>query len=303
MTTPAVDRGTLTEEQARALGVEGVSVALSAGAGCGKTLVLAERFVRALEGDDARPLGRIVALTFTNKAARELRQRIRNECRDRLGDGRDSGRWRMVLRGLEAARIGTFHSFCGDILRRHAVEAGVDPGFAVLDETIALAIREEALDLALRERLVARDPDLIELAVEYGTGMVRQSLDDFLGNRSAGDLREWAGREPRELVEEWTRIWDGEVRPALMRAFLDGMRPCLDLISETTFDDPKVRVRLDGFREWTSQLEAANDPIALLKSVGDFAKVQGVAAKLWPSAEIYECVQENFKSIRDNAKN
>ena len=302
MTAPAADRRPPTDEQARALGVSGASVALSAGAGCGKTFVLAERFIRALEGPEARPLGRIVALTFTNKAARELRQRIRNECRVRLGDGRDPGRWRMVLRGLGAARIGTFHSFCGDVLRRHAVEAGVDPGFAVFDEAIALAIREEALDLALRERLVARDPDLIELAVEYGTGMVRQSLDDFLGNRSAGDLRDWAGREPRELVEGWTKLWNEQVRPAMIRAFLDGLRPCLDLIAATTFDDPKARARLDGFREWTSRLATADDPVSLLDSAKDVAKVQGVAAKLWPSAEVHEAVQAHFKSIRDDAK-
>ncbi len=116
----------------------------------------------------------------------------------------------MVLRGLEAARIGTFHSFCGNVLRRHAIEAGVDPGFAVLDETIALSIREEALDFALRERLSARDPDLIELAVEYGLGMVRQALDNLLSNRSAGDLRAWVGRQPRELVDGWVKVWNSE---------------------------------------------------------------------------------------------
>src|SRR6185312_3942303 len=117
-------RPPLTSEQSKALAVNGSSVALGAGAGCGKTLVLAERFVRALDGPDARPLGRIVALTFTNKAARELRERIRKECRARLELGHDPLRWRAVLRGLEAARIGTFHAFCGEVLRQHAIEAG-----------------------------------------------------------------------------------------------------------------------------------------------------------------------------------
>ncbi len=303
MSGPATDRKPPTEEQFRALGVLGSSVALSAGAGCGKTFVLAERFVRALEGPEARPLGRIVALTFTNKAARELRERIRQECRARLADARDPLRWRMVLRGLEAARIGTFHSFCGDVLRRHAIEAGVDPGFAVFDETIALSIREEALDFALRERLSARDPDLIELAVEYGLGMVRQSLDDLLGHRSAGDLRAWAGRQPRELVDAWVKIWDGEVRPALLEDFRKRLQPCLDLIAETTFDNEKVRARLDGFREWTARLDEPGDPTPTLEELAKAAKVVGLAAKLWPSADVYEAVKEHFESIRkDTAK-
>ncbi len=90
MTESRPDRNAPTREQANALNVTGASVALSAGAGCGKTFVLAERFVRALEGPDFRPLGRIVALTFTNKAARELRQRIRRECRARLEFGERS---------------------------------------------------------------------------------------------------------------------------------------------------------------------------------------------------------------------
>ena len=291
-----------TPEQLGALTVAGSSVALSAGAGCGKTFVLAERFVRALEGPDAKPLGRIVALTFTNKAARELRERIRKECRARLEVGHEPLRWRGVLRGLEAARIGTFHSFCGDVLRRHAIEAGVDPGFTVLDETIALSIREEALAFALRERLTARDPDLMELAVEYGLGMVRQSLDDFLGNRSVGDLGAWIGREPRELVDAWVEIWNREVQPALVTAFRERAKPCLDLIERTNFEDEKVRARLDELRESVAQLDFGGDPVPTLVRIESGAMVKGLAAKCWPSLEVYEAVKGHFESIRKEAK-
>src|SRR4051794_21680956 len=124
----------LTDQQSRPLGVRGASVALSAGAGCGKTTVLTARFLGDLAGADRRPLREIVALTFTEKAARELRQRIRAKCREKLAEGDDPAHWRAVLRGLEAAPIGTFHEFCGHWLRSHATEAGIDPDFAVLDE-------------------------------------------------------------------------------------------------------------------------------------------------------------------------
>src|SRR5690349_17393839 len=96
----------LTEQQARPLGVAGASIALGAGAGCGKTTVLTARFLGDLDGDGSggggRALRSIVALTFTRKAARELRKRIRERCRDRLAAGADTARWRSVLRGLEA---------------------------------------------------------------------------------------------------------------------------------------------------------------------------------------------------------
>src|SRR5450631_534886 len=98
----------LTPQQSLALDVRGASVALGAGAGCGKTTVLTARFVAALEGVGRLPLERIAALTFTDKAAGELRGRVRAACRDRLEEGDDPGYWRGVLRGLEAAPIGTF---------------------------------------------------------------------------------------------------------------------------------------------------------------------------------------------------
>src|SRR5258706_1451683 len=114
----------LSRQQGSPLAVEGASVALSAGAGCGKTTVLTARFLGDLDGPAARPLSSIVALTFTEKAARELRQRIRQQCREKIAAGENPTRWRAILRGLEAAPIWTFHEYCGQWLRRHAVEAG-----------------------------------------------------------------------------------------------------------------------------------------------------------------------------------
>src|SRR5271165_1073592 len=88
----------LTREQLDALEVIEASVALRAGAGCGKTLVLTERYRREIEGQRGRPLSSLVALTFTQKAARELRQRIRQLCRAQLAAGREVERWGTVLR-------------------------------------------------------------------------------------------------------------------------------------------------------------------------------------------------------------
>jgi len=294
MSTSRTDRPPPTPEQSRALAVEGSSVALSAGAGCGKTFVLAERFVRALEGPDSLPLDRIVALTFTNKAARELRERIRRECRARLDLGLETARWRSVLRSLPAAHIGTFHSFCGDVLRRYAIEAGVDPGFTVLDEPIALAIRDESLDRMLREELSRRNSDLLDLAVDYGLSMVRQSLDDLLNHRSAGDLRSWVTRQPSQLVETWYSRFTQQIQPALLANFATSLKPCLDRIDSAEFPNPKVRSRLDDFRACTTRLSGSFDPAPILQELINLAKVQGLGAKLWPSLDFYESIKEDF---------
>ena len=302
MSAPIERRIPPTAEQKEALDVIGSSVGLSAGAGCGKTFVLAERFVKALEGPEGLPLGRVVALTFTNKAARELRDRIRKECRIRLVEGREPERWRKVLRGLVAARIGTFHSFCGDVLRRHAVEAKVDPGFTVLDESIALSIREQALDASLRDRLAFRDPDLIELAVEYGLGMVRRSLDDLLDARTLGDLGAWTARRPEELVEGWVEAWEEDVRPTMLRTFHEGAEPCLRAIASMTFDHDGVRARVGEFRDAMASFGGSVDPAAGLEQVRSAARIAGLAAKHWPSLEGYELIKDHFTKIRKDAE-
>lgn len=127
---------------------------VSAGAGTGKTRVLTERFVRLVveaTGDDA--LERVGAITYTNKAAGELHERIRA----RLAlEGRSD-----LARRSSTAWIGTIHGTCTRLLRRHAFEAGLDPAFTVLDDVERGVLMEQALaatvrDLDAGQRLVAR---------------------------------------------------------------------------------------------------------------------------------------------------
>ena len=127
-----------TPQQEQAITVRDVSVALAAGAGCGKTFVLTERFLSCL--DPARP-GRAAAfgpidghyLDRTRGAG--MRQRIRAACTRRLlaAPQEHVDYWLRTVRELDSARIATIHSFCGTLLRSHAVEARLDPHFQVLD--------------------------------------------------------------------------------------------------------------------------------------------------------------------------
>ena len=90
--------------------------------------MLVERFVRAVREDGVAP-GRILAITFTERAAGELRQRVRARMLE-LGE-------REAARETEAANVCTFHSFCARLLRIHPLQAGVEPGFEILEEGIA----------------------------------------------------------------------------------------------------------------------------------------------------------------------
>jgi ATP-dependent helicase/nuclease subunit A len=124
-----------TEEQTGAVARREGPLLLAAGAGSGKTSVLVERFVRSVLDDGLRP-GQILAITFTEKAAGELRSRVRARFLA-LGE-------REAARETESAWIGTIHGFCTRVLRGHAVAAGLDPAFVVLDDTIARELRATA---------------------------------------------------------------------------------------------------------------------------------------------------------------
>jgi ATP-dependent helicase/nuclease subunit A len=289
----------LTDQQRRPLEVEGASVALSAGAGCGKTTVLTARFLGDLDGPDARPLGSIVAMTFTEKAARELRQRIRSKCRARLAAGADSHRWRAVLRALEAAPIGTFHEFCGHWLRRHADRAGIDPDFAILDATIAGTVRDEALDRCIRQWLAKLDPELIDLAVEYGLSRVRDALGDLVAERAAGRLDDWVGRTPEEVVALWREAWETQGRAAMARKLEASARACLELLRANDCTHPKMCERRAFLLAELPELAGRSNSDEWLESIREQAKVQGGGtAAHWPAPEVYEAVKEGFEQLR-----
>ena len=114
-----------TPEQRRAIDARAREVFVTAGAGSGKTSLLVGRYLSAVLEDGCRPES-LPTVTFTNRAAAELRDRIRQGL---VAGGRSD-----VAQRLDGAPIGTIHGLCARLLRASPVEAGVDPGFAVLDQ-------------------------------------------------------------------------------------------------------------------------------------------------------------------------
>jgi len=154
-----------TPEQHAAIEAGGL-VFVSAGAGTGKTAVLVERFVRAV--DSGIDVDSILVITYTERAAAELRSRIRT----RLGE---LGR-RELTRELDGAWISTIHGFCLRLLKQHPFAAGLDPRFRVLDESQAAVLRAEAFDEALSDFCAGEQPDRLALLATYGSAALRRML-------------------------------------------------------------------------------------------------------------------------------
>jgi ATP-dependent exoDNAse (exonuclease V) beta subunit len=169
MSVALVDAPTrpFTGEQLVAIERRHGELLLDAGAGSGKTAVLVERFVRLVH-EDGVEVGQILAITFTEKAATELRDRIRARLRE-LGDGDGA-------RATEGAWISTIHGFCARVLRASALAAGIDPAFAVLDEADTTTMAELAFERALEE--ATDDADAVDLLAGYRVARVRRAIVD-----------------------------------------------------------------------------------------------------------------------------
>ena len=125
-----------TAEQQAAIETLDCNLLVKAGAGAGKTRVLVERYIHILATGAAGPEG-IVAITFTRKAAREMKERIRAKIQELLAaatEPEEWRRWREVANHLDTVAISTIHSLCSRILREHPAEAGVDPEFGLMED-------------------------------------------------------------------------------------------------------------------------------------------------------------------------
>ena len=182
-----------TAEQSEAIRRRDGSLLLEANAGSGKTSVLVERFVRSVLEDDVSP-SRILAITFTERAAGELRARVRQRFVE-LGR-------RDAARATEAAWVSTIHGFCTRLLRAHAIAAGLDPSFTVLDEAAARPLHDRAWDDALARLLDGpHAAAALDLVAAYDPDRLRTAIvqaHDAL--RSAGQTRPALPR-PQDLAD------------------------------------------------------------------------------------------------------
>jgi ATP-dependent helicase/nuclease subunit A len=179
------------------------NVVLEASAGTGKTRVLVERYLNLLRAG-VEP-EHILAITFTRKAAADMRERIVDRLREasRLSSA-DLGRWRSLKDRLGDIAISTIDAFCLSLLREFPLEADVDPGFDLADATEVPRLIDETLDQALRIcRGVARDDDDVALVfAQLGERRLRDGLGALLDRRLVAPdaLRRYLERGPRDLT-------------------------------------------------------------------------------------------------------
>jgi ATP-dependent helicase/nuclease subunit A len=313
-----------TDSQREAIETRGRRVIVSAGAGSGKTRVLVERFLRLLEENPGWRVSDIVAVTFTEKAAREMVSRIRREIRSRIKESKSGAareRWRMHRNALDSARIGTIHSLCASILRAHPAEASLDPAFEVMEEIEAGAFLEqaiqEAIDEAARETTrgqgLSGESDVIEIFTHMSPHDVREAVAKLVlqGERA----RRAVSKITRSSADQILIFW----REALERLRADAARAIVEqeswardaqtILSLQAIDplDKREQCRAQVAR-LLDLFPSEDDPrdqnalAPLLLRVAACINLQGGSKKKWHSEEDFIKVKEALSRLRERVR-
>lgn len=189
-----------TPQQKEAITTISKNVAVSAGAGSGKTRVLVERYLHILQKNLLYPqqeikASDILAITFTRKAAAEMKERIRKNI-DTLSrnDSVNRNFWKQQLKELEKAQITTIHSLCNRILKENPVETMLDPAFQVVEEFESQVFLEKCIKSYFRHALQKGNSALELLINNYGVHGTLRQLDTLVPNFAEivkyGDLKQ-----------------------------------------------------------------------------------------------------------------
>lgn len=278
-----------TPEQALAINTIKSNVSLLAGAGSGKTYVLMKRFVQILRSDLSVNPTNIVAITFTRKAADEIKGRVRQavgECVEQAQNDLERLRWQEHLQKVESAPISTIHSLCSRILRDNPVETQLDPEFTILEDFEAQDFFKETLQQYLRKN-IKENAALRRLVQTYG-------VNSFVNQVTAlGDKLSELVREDN-LAEPYLKA--KEELPALQQKLFAALRDVIEA-REALGAKTKGRQTLTEaaglLDEMQKQLLAPEPDCSLLDASG-VVKVSGKAL----AAEL-----TNLKNLRQELNN
>lgn len=278
-----------TPEQALAINTIKSNVSLLAGAGSGKTYVLMKRFVQILRADLSVNPTNIVAITFTRKAADEIKGRVRQavgECVEQAQNDLERLRWQEHLQKVESAPISTIHSLCSRILRDNPVETQLDPEFTILEDFEAQDFFKETLQQYLRKN-IKENAALRRLVQTYG-------VNSFVNQVTAlGDKLSELVREDN-LAEPYLKA--KEELPALQQKLFAAVREVIEA-REALGAKTKGRQTLTEaaglLDEMQKQLLAPEPDCSLLDASG-VVKVSGKAL----AAEL-----TNLKNLRQELNN
>ena len=292
----------ITPEQSAAIKSRG-QVIVSASAGSGKTFVMIEKLVSAIErGAD---LDEVLAVTFTKKAAAQMKEKLRKALIERMNgaDGKLKARLKLQLNKIPSAGISTIHSLCANLLRVYFYAVGIDGSFDIIssDDAVAKDLKRDALD-ELFERYYAEDNKDFKLL-----------LGCYLKKRSDLALRRYLNEAYDKVrsVAHYTKLLENVENTYTEEGFEAVVKECsqfiknrvnstiyaVELFEKSFFVNEKREVYNKIFDEMKASLQAVGEE-------GIFARKQPFTTTKRPAkvCDADKDAAESFKNFRDSVK-
>ncbi len=299
-----------TEEQRRVIEVRNKDVLVSAAAGSGKTAVLVERILSRIT-DPVHPvdIDRLLVVTFTNAAAAEMRERIRDALEQRALEEPDNVHLQKQLVLVHHASITTIHSFCLQVLRSHFHTIGLDPGFRIADEGECRLLEQDTAGEVLDEAYERGEPEFHEFLECVATGKSDILVEELILQLHHFSL---AHPWPGEWLEACCRMYDPlfeDSRPWLEFLVQDVHRVLEDMLGELREavriaeepDGPYPYLKtFESDRQLLEGLAAGQDYDSLaaaFRNMGSFARLAAVRDKT-----ISEEKKQRAQEIRNQIK-
>ena len=296
----------LDSQQKKAVENPTTPMAISAGAGSGKTRVLVERYVKVII-DGLAETEEVLTITFTKKAAAELKLRIRerlNEIQNEQPETEKGLNAKKALSTIESAPISTIHSFCQSILKKNAIEAEVEPDFQVLESNESSLVYKEIVQRVTSQILRTKNEKEKNLIRAIGLNDLQSIGEKALNDRykfanavkfSSSLFRNGEYEKSMEnlLGEELSIVFES----VKMSNAIDDLKKCKPLDN----DDLIALVRedvLDRYNEISTE-ESAEAKLSKLLSLGNSIDLRGGRKPAWKAGE-KDIVKSALKTIRDD---
>ena len=303
------------------------NMAVTAGAGTGKTEVLTRRIIKIL-GREKHYLDRLMVLTFTDKAAVEMKERIYQAIEKELAQtGEDH--FQKLKDTFLHNYISTFHSFCATLLREYPIEAGIDPYFRVLDETEKVFFLRRSINKALRELAAKKDePHIRVLSDEFSRSVLAECVYKIIQKREDSGywLKQMNKRTWQDYLEQLDQYRDIILREIIYKFYVsETLKDHLRILENMESDLPGTEYAVDRKRVETMRLlESFDEKISLIaekvtegrgndckdapaidvqelvelkSALIQVLKISGSAPKAWPEHSFKE-IKDCFTSLR-----
>lgn len=299
-----------TEEQQKVIALRNRNILVSAAAGSGKTAVLVERIIRILtDSENPVDVDRLLIVTFTDAAAAEMKERIREAIEKKLEKSPEDVHLQRQAALIHSAQVTTIHSFCLSVIREHFHVIDIDPGFRIAEEGELKLLKQDVLEDLLEECYGEGDPQFLELVEKLGSGRNDRRLEGLILQ-----LYEYSRSypQPEKWLEQCAQMYqpeneDGE--PLYFRRAAEQVKQYLADIQKLLGQGIRICEEPDGPYMYAEILEADQKMLEKVLEADTFAKsyerISGLKWKrLSAKKDPYVSVEkrDQVKELRDQVK-